>query len=71
LLDALHSASSEDVRRKAAVDILNLTKGATQKVNAPTEEELGYLGRVIVEAEALRVGGVGGEGSPRVAESLS
>ena len=71
LLLAMTSASSEDVKRKAAVDILNITKGAKSTTPAPTEAELEYLGRVIVEAEAVRLSGLGSEDRPRIAESLS
>src|SRR5690349_13605596 len=71
LMESMAGAGSEDVRRKAAVDVLNLTK--TNKSNAPvvTEEQLEYLGRVIVEAEAIRQSQLGGESGPRELESSS
>lgn len=64
-------AGSDDVRRKAAVDILNFNKQTKQAAPLVTEEQLGYLGQVIVEAEAVRVRSLGSEIGPRVDESLS
>jgi hypothetical protein len=54
LRDAL-SSESDDVRRKAAVDILNFSQVGKSRGRAPqvTEEQLEYLGRVIVEASAI------------------
>ena len=54
----LSSEASDDVRRKAAVDILNFSQVGKSKGRAPTvtEEQLEYLGRVIVEAETVREG---------------
>ena len=54
LEDCLTCAESEDVRRKAAVDILNFHEKAKQEVPV-TEEQLGWLGRVIIEAEEIRL----------------
>src|SRR5512134_4107546 len=56
LKDVLEMADSDDVKRKAAVDILNFSQVGKSKGRAPqvTEEQLEYLGRVIVEAAAVR-----------------
>ena len=54
LKDCLTTAESEDVRRKAAVDILNFHEKAKQEVPV-TEEQLAWLGRVIIEAEEIRL----------------
>ena len=56
LKDVLETADSDDVKRKAAVDILNFSQVGKTKGRAPvvTEEQLEFLGRVIVEAEAVR-----------------
>jgi hypothetical protein len=56
LSDVLLLADSDDVKRKAAVDILNFSQVGKSKGRAPvvTEEQLEYLGRVIVEAETVR-----------------
>lgn len=51
----LVGAESEDVRRKAAVDILNFSEKSKNE-NPVTEEQLGWLGRVIIEAEEIRLG---------------
>jgi hypothetical protein len=59
LKDVLLNADSDDVKRKAAVDVLNFSKASNVTKPAVTEEQLEYLGRVIVETEAIRVG-VGG-----------
>ena len=58
LRTVLSTADSDDVKRKAAVDILNFSQVGKSKGRAPvvTEEQLEYLGRVIVEAEAVREG---------------
>lgn len=58
LKDVLVNADSDDVKRKAAVDILNFSQVGKSKGRAPvvTEEQLEFLGRVIVEAEAVREG---------------
>lgn len=58
LKEVLASADSADVRRKAAVDILNFSQVGKSKGSAPkvTEEQLEFLGRVIVEAEEVRKG---------------
>lgn len=70
LRDVLATADSDDVRRKAAVDILNFNK--EKSVTAPTisEEQLGYLGRVIVEAAEIRERLLRGESEPRSLESV-
>ena len=49
----LTDATSEDVRRKAAVDILSFTE-KTKHESPVTEEQLGWLGRVLIETEAIR-----------------
>lgn len=51
----LLGAQSEDVQRKAAVDILNFSE-KTKNETPVTEEQLGWLGRVIIEAEEIRLG---------------
>jgi hypothetical protein len=58
LKDVLTFADSDDVKRKAAVDILNFSQVGKSKGKAPTvtEAQLEFLGRVIVEAEAVREG---------------
>jgi hypothetical protein len=58
LRSVLTDADSDDVKRKAAVDILNFSQVGKSKGRAPivTEEQLEFLGRVIVEAEAVREG---------------
>jgi len=55
LRDVLATADSDDVRRKAAVDILNFSQVGKSKGRAPavTEEQLEYLGRIIVEANEI------------------
>jgi len=53
LEDVLIGAESEDVRRKAAVDILGFSE-RTKNETPVTEEQLAWLGRVIVEAEEVR-----------------
>ena len=55
LKDVLITADSDDVKRKAAVDILNFSQIGKSKGRAPvvTEEQLEYLGRVIVEANEI------------------
>lgn len=64
LKDVLLQADSDDVKRKAAVDILNFKAKAADKP-VVTEEQLEYLGRIIVEAEAVRVSLIGGQaGTP-------
>lgn len=57
--------ASDDVRRKAAVDILNFSQVGKSKGRAPqvTEEQLDFLGRIIVEAEEVRKGLVRSKGS--------
>lgn len=70
LFEALN-ASSEDVRRKAASDILNFNKATREAAPLVTEEQLEYLGRIIVETEEIRLGSVGREGSTRLLESPS
>jgi hypothetical protein len=52
LEQVLTAAESDDVRRKAAVDILNFQGKAKNEVPV-TEEQLAWLGRVIVEAEEI------------------
>ena len=54
LADVLGS-DSEDVRRKAAVDILNFSE-KTKHESPVTEEQLAWLGRVFIEADAIREG---------------
>ena len=58
LKEVLSSADSDDVKRKAAVDILNFSQVGKSKGRAPivTEEQLEFLGRVIVEAQTIREG---------------
>jgi predicted protein tyrosine phosphatase len=53
LQQVLTGAESDDVRRKAAVDILNFHGKAKQETPV-TEEQLAWLGRVLVEAEEVR-----------------
>lgn len=67
LLDSL-GASSEDVKRKAATDILNFNKSNTAQKPTVTEEQLEYLGRIIVETEAVRLRLDGSERSTRLLE---
>jgi hypothetical protein len=55
LNDVLTGADSEDVRRKAAVDILNFSE-KTKNESPVTEEQLAWLGRVFIEADAIRCG---------------
>lgn len=56
LRSVLSDAESDDVRRKAAVDILQFSQVGKSKGRAPqvTEAQLEFLGRVIVEAESVR-----------------
>jgi len=49
LNDVLTMAGSEDVRRKAAVDILNFSE-KTKDESPVTEEQLAWLGKVLIEA---------------------
>lgn len=65
LRSILATADSDDVRRKAAVDILNFSSVGKSKGRAPevTEAQLEFLGRVIVEAKAVHESLVLGEGS--------
>lgn len=62
-------ATSEDVRRKAAVDILNFNQ-KSRAAHKPivTEEQLEYLGKIIVETAEIRERQLRGEGSARVSE---
>ena len=62
-------ASSEDVRRKAAVDILSFNQ-KSRAAHKPivTEEQLEYLGKIIVETAEIRERQLRGEGSARVSE---
>jgi len=71
LQDVLLNAPSDDVKRKAAVDILNFNKSKSSDKPTVTEAQLEYLGRIIVETETVRLGIIGGEDSPRVLESIS
>lgn len=71
LRDVLMAAPSDDVKRKAAVDILNFNKSKSADKPTVTEEQLEYLGRVIVETETVRVRLLGGESSTRVVEVVS
>jgi len=61
----LENAESDDVKRKAAVDILNFSQVGKSKGRAPEvrEEQLEFLGRVIVEAEAIHKGLIVSKGS--------
>lgn len=65
LRTVLTEAESDDVKRKAAVDILNFSQVGKSKGRAPivTEEQLEFLGRVIVEAATVRESLVDGERS--------
>lgn len=45
---------SIDTQRKAAVDILNFSEKAKNDVPV-TEEQLGWLGKVLIETEEIRV----------------
>ena len=65
LRSVLTAAESDDVKRKAAVDILNFSQVGKSRGRAPivTEEQLEFLGRVIVEAEAVREGLIVSKGS--------
>ena len=65
LRDVLTEGSSDDVKRKAAVDILNFGRERSASTPVVREEDLEYLGKVIVETEAIRLGSVGSEDSPR------
>lgn len=56
LKDVLLNADSDDVKRKAAVDVLSFNKSSGGEKPTVTEEQLEYLGRVIVETEAVRLG---------------
>lgn len=53
LESVLNDAASEDVQRKAAVDILSFSD-KTKNETPVTEEQLGWLGRVLIEAEEIR-----------------
>jgi hypothetical protein len=55
LKTVLVGADSDDVKRKAAVDILNFSQVGKSKGRAPvvTEAQLEFLGRVIVEASEV------------------
>jgi hypothetical protein len=55
LQDVLLNADSDDVKRKAAVDVLNFSKASNTSKPTVSEEQLEYLGRVIVETEAVRL----------------
>lgn len=70
LRDVLTSADSDDVKRKAAVDILNFNR--EKSVTAPTvsEAQLEFLGRIIVEAAEIRERHIKGESEPRSLESV-
>lgn len=70
LREVLIGAPSDDVKRKAAVDILNFNKAKSSDRPTVTEEQLEYLGRVIVETETVRVRLLGSEDGARVVESL-
>ncbi len=57
------NADSDDVKRKAAVDILNFnTKSKAAAKPIVTEEQLEYLGRIVVETEEVRQRQLRGEG---------
>lgn len=66
LQDVLHHADSDDVKRKAAVDILNYGKSKAADKPTVTDEQLAYLGRIIVETEEVRLSLSRGEVSPGV-----
>ena len=68
LQDVLLNAPSDDVKRKAAVDILNFNKGKSSDKPTVTEEQLEYLGRIIVETETVRQRLLGSEDGARVVE---
>lgn len=53
LASVLKDASSDDVKRKAAVDILSFTNNTKNEIIV-TEEQLGWLGKVLIEAEEIR-----------------
>ncbi len=69
VLQTVLTADSDDVKRKAAVDILNFNQ-KTRASSKPlvTEEQLEYLGRIIVETEEVRQRQLRGEGGSRVSE---
>lgn len=71
LKDVLTTADSDDVKRKAAVDILNFNREGSVMAPVITPEQLEFLGRVIVEAEAVRVSHLGRKEEPRLLESPS
>ena len=71
LRDVLLNAPSDDVKRKAAVDILNFNKAKSSDKPTVTEAQLEYLGRIIVETETVRLGILGGEDCSRVIEGVS
>jgi len=69
LKTVLRDADSDDVKRKAAVDILNFhQRGRAAHKPMVTEEQLEYLGRIIVETEEVRQRQLRGEGGSRVSE---
>lgn len=69
VLQEVLCASSEDVRRKAAVDVLNFSqKSRASHKPIVTEEQLEYLGKIIVETAEIRERQLRGEGSARVSE---
>lgn len=69
VLQEVLCASSEDVRRKAAVDILNFNQKSRAAVKPlVTEEQLEYLGKIVVETAEIRERQLRGEGSARVSE---
>jgi hypothetical protein len=65
LRDVLTEGSSDDVKRKAAVDILNFGRERSASTPVVREEDLEFLGKVIVETEEIRVRCIGSEDSPR------
>lgn len=78
LKTVLTTADSADVKRKAAVDILNFSQVGKSKGKAPvvTEAQLEFLGRVIVEASEIHKGlieckgPVGGSAEAGLVESV-
>jgi hypothetical protein len=52
LEEVLTGGESEDVRRKAAVDILNFSE-KTKDESPVTEEQLAWLGKVLIEADEI------------------
>lgn len=64
VLRGLLLADSPEVRRKAAMDILTINNAAHKKhtVPPPTEDQLEHIGRVLLEAETIRLVSIESEG---------